>query len=136
MMENAIAELALATLSLAERFRQHTNSPPELINELESIARGLRKAHAYECTSVVSGQEVWKLSPNQARREVSIRLAHQVHVRLASVLTDPDGGWPGVRYHRTDLDGAIAGPELAGKRIGQHHMTARCLVVPLPFGEE
>lgn len=96
---------------------------------LESLAAGLEREPLIYTATLTVPESLWRLSPTDARAEVQRRLEHKVAGELAQYIARQDRF---TAYRRTLPDGTPAPPEAAGKRIGEHHMTARFLLVPLP----
>lgn len=118
----------------AARMREHGEPWPGAADEMDAIADGLDRGPLLYEGEIRVVDSLWKLSPDAARAEVRRRLECIVAGKVASFVASQDRF---TEYRRTLIDGTPAPPEAAGKRIGEYHMTARFLLVPLqtPPGE-
>lgn len=116
----------------ASRMRQCGEPWPGVSDELDQVAAGLDRGTIDFALQVDVDDSLWKLSPSNARAEVTRRLHNAVQSGIARRVTLDDRL---TRYTRYLTDGTEAPPEAAGKRIGKHSITASFAVLPIPAKE-
>lgn len=107
--------------------RAHGEMLPGLADDLDAAAAAIEHGFREFRMAVHTGDSLWRLSPDDAKREVMRRLLIDVASKLAeSIVLDPRL----TRYTRHLADGTEAPPEAAGKRIHHHEISTSFLLGP------